>query len=521
MIKKLSILLVSIIPLCLIAQKSDIEIIQSLESYYKINANAEEVIKFNDDTIIIAGYFEDITANTSNIHNIVYKTCNGGKDWKPIKFNGDARIYTSTYFDDGKIWMGGSDEFIHYSKDYGETWERLNKPFKPKTRVLSIYMKDDKIGIAGGHSDGLAITYDNWETTTQIPTPLKQGKYKIAKNSSRDRVNNIAILDSIILINQNDYIYCSRIDSINWKEFNVPILDFFAKNEGEEINLKSRGKIYILNQNLDLISNYLTENNFCEMPFEKQNINISRFFDSKIKSVVVKSITFTPKEYSIIAQDKRSEKIAYLKKKRNGKIILNNSFDIDITFKDDVFKAIFKNDDYKSLNKSKNKFNFTEVDINNFTEFLSQKIKDYKERENYGGNSSFVINPEQICKVDTNKIKSAFNNIDIENLYSNNDLTCNSLFYQSKNYFEIIIKNGEKEKLLINNKSSIFFSLPWEITYNGEKTYCYNPELTLLLRDIIFSLNMPNTELLLGGELIYEVLEQEYINNLEYINPLR
>ena len=325
MIKKLSILLVSIIPLCLIAQKSDKEIIQSLESYYRINANAEEVIKFNDDTIIIAGYFEDITANTSNTHNIVYKTCNGGKDWRPIKFDGDARIYTSTHFEDGHIWMGGSDEYIHYSKDYGETWERLNKPFIPNTRILSMFKKNDTSGDVGGHKNGLAITYDNWKTTTQIPTPLEQGKYKIIKNSSRDRVENIALLDSIILIDQNNYIYCSKINSINWKEFNIPVRDFIVKNDNKEVHLQSRHKVYVLNQNLDLLSTYLVDNKFCEMPFEKQNINISKFFDSKIKSVVVKSISFTPVENSMIVQYKRNEKIAYLKKKRNGKIILNNS----------------------------------------------------------------------------------------------------------------------------------------------------------------------------------------------------
>lgn len=518
--KFISILLISFISLSIIAQKSNYEIIQSLKSYYHssdINFG-NVVIKFNEDTILIA---DNHTKTILKDDNIVYKTSNGGKDWKAIKFNGDSWIYTATHFEDGHIWMGGSDEYIHYSKDYGETWERLNKPFIPNTRILSIFMKNDTIGIVGGHSNGLAITYDNWKTTTQIPTPLEQGKYKIIKNSSRDRVENIALLDSIILIDQNNYIYCSKINSINWKEFNVPVRDFLVKNDNKEVHLQSRHKVYVLNQNLNLLSTYLVDNNFCEMPFEKQNINISKFFDSKIKSVVVKSISFTPIENSLIAQDKRNEKIAYLKKKRNEKIILNNSFDIDIAFKDDVFKAIFENDKYKSLNKSKDYFNFTVVDINNFKEFLSQKIKNYKERENYGDNSSFVINPELLSKIETNNIKSSFNNIDIENLFSYNNYTCFDLFNQSKNYFEIIIKNGDNEKIFINNKSSIFFSLPWEITYNGEKLYCYNPELTFLLRDIIFSINIPNKDLLLGGELIYEVLEKDLFNNTEYINPLR
>ncbi|MEA4967208.1 MAG: hypothetical protein VB048_03710, partial [Bacteroidaceae bacterium] len=103
--KYISILLISFIPLSIIAQKSNDEIIQSLKSYYNSSEIdfEEEVIKFNEDTILIVGYFIDIDAKTSNIHNIVYKTSNGGKDWKAIKFNGDSWIYTSTHFEDGHI----------------------------------------------------------------------------------------------------------------------------------------------------------------------------------------------------------------------------------------------------------------------------------------------------------------------------------------------------------------------------------------------------------------------------------
>ena len=171
--KVVPLILFTIISFSLIAQKSNNEIMKLFNSNYINNDydRAIEVIKFNEDTILIAGYFEDTSAKTSNIHNIVYKTINGGKDWRAIKFNGDACIYTTTYLQNGQIWMGGSDKYIHYSKDYGDTWERLDKPLKPVTRILSIYMKNDTVGIVGGHSNGLAITYDNWNTTTQIPTP--------------------------------------------------------------------------------------------------------------------------------------------------------------------------------------------------------------------------------------------------------------------------------------------------------------------------------------------------------------
>jgi hypothetical protein len=53
--------------------------------------------------------------------------------------------------------MGGSDNIIHYSDDFGETWESRIEPFNPSDRVLLIFMVDSLFGVAGGLSNGLAI----------------------------------------------------------------------------------------------------------------------------------------------------------------------------------------------------------------------------------------------------------------------------------------------------------------------------------------------------------------------------
>ena len=517
--KVVPLILFTIISFSLIAQKSNNEII-NLFNYNYINNDydrAIEVIKFNEDTILIAGYFEDTSAKTSNIHNIVYKTINGGKDWRAIKFNGAAWIYTTTHLQNGQIWMGGSDEYIHYSKDYGDTWERLDKPLKPITRILSIYMKNDTVGIVGGRSNGLAITYDNWNTTTQIPTPLEQGLYKTPKNSSRDRVEKIALLESIILINQNDNIYCTKIDLINWKEFNVPIIDFNFRNDKNEIHLKGINRYYVLNQDLDLLSTSLIENKFlCNLPFEKQDINVSSYFDSKIKSMTIKSIIFTPIKNSLISENKRSANVATLRKKRNGRIVLNNSFySSNFDFKNDIFKSIFDDDKYKNISNSNNRFNFNEDDMKNFKEILFERF------DNYNSRTKHLINPWDIDKYDFENLKPIFENIDLENLLNINNYSCLDIFFNPRNYFEITIKNDNSEYIYINNTNSVLFSLPWEITYNGNKTYCYDPKLTFLLRDIISPLNLGNENLLLGGEIIYEAILRDILNRLHYVNPLR
>ncbi|MEL6562138.1 MAG: hypothetical protein AAFQ94_28390, partial [Bacteroidota bacterium] len=96
-----------------------------------------ERIEFNKGTIIIAGFLADLSLSEPRYEqkkNVIYKTTNGGEKWIKIKFKGDAWIYDTYHKNDGKIWMGGSDNVIHYSDDFGETWERKIKPFEPVKR---------------------------------------------------------------------------------------------------------------------------------------------------------------------------------------------------------------------------------------------------------------------------------------------------------------------------------------------------------------------------------------------------
>ena len=118
----------------LFAQKSDEEIINLLKSKFQLTKfdSPSKIIKFNEDTILVAGFLEDLTSEIPRYEqqlNVVYKTIDGGKNWKVVNFDGNAWIYTSTHFPDGKIWIGGSDNFIHYSADFGEKWTRKKEPF--------------------------------------------------------------------------------------------------------------------------------------------------------------------------------------------------------------------------------------------------------------------------------------------------------------------------------------------------------------------------------------------------------
>lgn len=502
------------------SQRSYNEIINALRTNIKLalHDDPEEIIRFNKDTILVAGYLEELhseNANKTYRHNIVYKTCNSGKDWKTIKFMGDAWIYTSTHLNDGKVWMGGSDEYIHYSEDYGETWKRINKPFIPNDRISSIYMKDGQVGIAGGLSNGLAVTYDNWETTIQIPTPQDQGKFQIPNRSSKNRVENIGIFDSLILIDQNGHIYYSKLDSINWQELILPTLDFTINEDKNGICLKSVCSWNIIvNTNLQWISKYSnSDSSIFSLSVINQNIDLNSFFEYPIKAVEIKSIEYIPKNDMIVSYKKKTQ-IAGIRKKRNNYIyyLPENYYNQQVNCNLSDFKSILNRGSFNTLSQEKENLKFNEEDLINYNDYLSNEVAKFNEREKFGDNQSILIKPSHIIKYNAKDIDSIIRVTDLEYLFSNNSFTLDFL-ESNKNHFEIKIKNDNNDKIIISNIKSVFFSLPWTITYKGKSTYCYDPELTHLVRKILPP-EFNNYNLLLGGELIYRVYETDIINNI-------
>jgi hypothetical protein len=187
--------------------------------------------------------------------------------------------------------MGSSDSYIHYSPDFGESWHKKPKPFNSENRVLSIFMVNSEFGIAGGLHNGVAITQNNWQTTQLIPSPLDQNKFKITKNSARDRIERVAILDSIFLINQNEHIYFSQLKNIQWTEFNIPVIDFTIDDSNKQIHLHSlKGKVFVLSSNLNLIRTYQEENFIWEaIKADSIVLETNSFFENGIKAINISS----------------------------------------------------------------------------------------------------------------------------------------------------------------------------------------------------------------------------------------
>lgn len=486
----------------------------------------EHFMFINSDTIVVAGYISKDVYNSPK--NIIYKTIDGGFTWKQIEFSGDAWIYDTYFEKDGKIWMGGSDEFIHYSQDYGETWSKFQKPFKPVNRVLSLYMVDSLYGIAGGLHNGLAISNDNWSTTIQIPTPLDQNKFTIIENSSRNRVDKIGILDSLIFINQNDHIYFSSLKPINWETFNIPIRNFEIDKANQEICLESlKGKCYVLGKELDLKKiDTLPYPKYSYSDTNYHNIETQVFFNYKIASIDIVSVKYDFESenkgisFPLYKENIQTAQYIYLdsifvfkskgyNKKKSLKYFFNKA---------DLAKVLYSKSINCQLFQASNLLYFDEEDYNSFLNYYDSLKQKRAEEKVWGGDFTYLININDSSFIN---YKSTLAEINSELFMSVYEENLDPFLYQfdNKPYFIMTIINDQNDTLIINNKIAQFYSLPWEVSLNGQKTISFSPEITAFIRTII-PREFNNYNLFLGGELIYLIINENITRDLEYKRPL-
>jgi len=430
---------------------------------------------------------------------------NGGTTWELIKFKGDAWIYNTHFQKDGKVWMGGSDEYVHFSNDYGTTWTVKPKPFKPINRVLSIYMIDSLNGVAGGLNNGLAITNDNWQTTKQIPSPLDQNKFTITKNSARNRIDKLAILDSLILINQNDHIYYSKLKPIVWNEFNIPVSDFSVDKLNKQWSIYSiRNKVYVLSSRLDLIKTYARTDEYLKSGVsDNPPFSLENFFSSEIIIVKVKAVTYDFDKLS-------GGSMQFPVYKENVKEIKIKDVE-NISF---IIETLSTTSNYlKPLSQS---FTFTEQDFASYDDFYNQTKKKRKEEKVWGGDFTSLLNIESDYFINPKQTVTNLNQSLLDSVYKTFSFNA-FLFENSEPYIILNLVNSRSDTLKITSKNSTLFSLPWILEYNGQIFQTYDTRITEYLRTLLPK-DYNYYERLFAGELIYRLIEQRTINELEYKN---
>ncbi|MEP7109246.1 MAG: hypothetical protein ABI760_14730 [Ferruginibacter sp.] len=187
---------------------------------------------FNSDTGFVSGFI-----NNGDKYNIIYHTINGGKSYKAIDFNQSGWVDDAINFDNGEAWLSVSGSGIAYSNDFGYSWKQLNIPER-RQRFASIFFNPKHEGIIGSLWNMIAVTNDNCDSWTIIPTPLDQKKYNKTNRESRPEINHVAIFQEYILCTQEGLVFFSKRDSINWNWL-PDYSDFYTDEENSALFFKT------------------------------------------------------------------------------------------------------------------------------------------------------------------------------------------------------------------------------------------------------------------------------------------
>jgi hypothetical protein len=166
---------------------------------------------FNKDT----GFVSGSNYSKKQRKGVIFHTTDGAKKWKIVEIGQDGQADDAVYNDNGEAWLGVAGSGIAYSTDYGLTWKKYKIP-DAKQRFAHIFFNTNKQGIIGSLWNRIAYTTDNCNSWKYLPTPLDQKKYNKTDKEARPKINRIAIFNNYFLAAQEDMVFYSKRDSINW-----------------------------------------------------------------------------------------------------------------------------------------------------------------------------------------------------------------------------------------------------------------------------------------------------------------
>jgi len=189
---------------------------------------------FNKDTGFIYGFIGNEKATR---YNYIYLSTNGGQEWVTTDFGQSGWVDDACAGDNGEAWLSVSGSGIAYTKDYGFHWEKIDIPEK-KQRFGSIFFNANHHGVIASLWNVIAYTTDNGGHWKYLPTPLDQNKYNKTNRNSRPEFSRVAIFNNYILVKQEDFVFYTPTDSINWTALPA-YTDFFTDGDNTSLFFKT------------------------------------------------------------------------------------------------------------------------------------------------------------------------------------------------------------------------------------------------------------------------------------------
>ena len=183
-----------------------------LDPSYENSPIVERACFFNKDTGLVYGFIHN---KKGDKYDVIYRTTNGGNNWKEVDFGQDGWVDNASYLDNGEAWLSVSGSGIAYTSDFGSTWKKIKSP-EVRQRFTAIYFNPLHQGIIGSLWNLLAYTNDNGASWKFIPTPLDQKKYIKTNISQRPEIGKVALFKDHILVIQEDLVFYSSLENINW-----------------------------------------------------------------------------------------------------------------------------------------------------------------------------------------------------------------------------------------------------------------------------------------------------------------
>jgi hypothetical protein len=206
---------------------------------YSSGKTFERVNFFSEDTLMISGFIQE-----GGKQDFVFWSGNHGENWEKVKFGKSSWIDAAHINNNGKAWMSGNSQLIYYTENYGKTWKAFDKAGNENALRFSTihFAKDEQTGLFGSFWNVLYKTTDNCQNWEKLPTPLSQGKYERLSKEERPDIRKIRIFGNHYIINQQGRVFITKSNSIDWTY--LPEIIDFEVSENEEI--------YTINQDLSI-----------------------------------------------------------------------------------------------------------------------------------------------------------------------------------------------------------------------------------------------------------------------------